>query len=353
MVRRIASQETVLQPEAPYFRELYALLWEHWLESDQRKPLYSGFYLGPDAYDKVVFPWLPKARIAIAELAKYRSLKTLGSVDSIDIDNQFQWYAFSRVNDQLLSDILSIRPHRELTLSKHDTELYKKYKYLATHYEEASYADYQKKHHKVHLLTCRQREAEYVHFFHELGFSIFYDRTFHPFYHEIVEVIYDDEFPIGEVAVSYVYWPGLMFGDMMFSRAGVQVLCREGTLIKEIAENSTIFFTYDRSNRLTCDLSQGWGSNSQWGTDFRLDYEDATSFYFHVQGKCPLGEDYAATLSPFLRDHLDDLTIDERIELLINRCFVACPKDDWERWPFSDRYKMPKAESSNKQPERG
>ena len=132
----------------------------------------------------------------------------------------------------------------------------------------------------------------------------------------------------------------------MFSRAGVQVFCREGTLNKQVAETSMMYFTYRRGNRRTCDLSQGWGSNSQWRTDFRLDCEGATAFHFHIQGDYQLGEDYVAMLPPYKLESLDDLTMSERIELLIHRCFVTCPKEDTQRWPFSDRYDMQKADCS-------
>jgi hypothetical protein len=37
----------------------------------------------------------------------------------------------------------------------------------------------------------------------------------------------------------------------------------------------------------------------------------------------------------------DGLALDERIELLINRCFVRCTKDHWGLFPYDDRYAEP------------
>jgi hypothetical protein len=55
-----------------------------------------------------------------------------------------------------------------------------------------------------------------------------------------------------------------------------------------------------------------------------------------------LGEGYEAALPDYWRKKLDDLTIDERIELLIYRCFVTCTKDDQNRWPYKDTYSVSK-----------
>ena len=194
-----------MKSETPYFRELYEMLQDHSLEFDWRDCPYGYSYLGSEAYEKVVYPWLPKARTAFSEMAKYRKLDTVGSVDNLDYDDQHQWYAFSRVNDLLLTDLFSMRPHCVLPVSKDDAGLYANY--LATHYEDAKYVDYVERHSEVHLMTCRSAEEQYVQFFRNLGFSAYYDRPFHPFYHEIVEVLYDEELAPGEIVVGYVYWP--------------------------------------------------------------------------------------------------------------------------------------------------
>jgi hypothetical protein len=82
------------------------------------------------------------------------------------------------------------------------------------------------------------------------------------------------------------------------------------------------------------DLSLGWGHNSQWGTDFRRDYEDAEHFYFNVDGavdlRIPLSEQQEVW------DGLADLSLDARRELLVHRCFVKCPLRHDDRWPYAD-----------------
>ena len=71
-----------------------------------------------------------------------------------------------------------------------------------------------------------------------------------------------------------------MFGEMLFSRSGVAVLAHPEAMDKNTAEQSTLHHAYTRPNRLTSDLSMGWGSNSQWGTDFERSYESETHYYF-------------------------------------------------------------------------
>jgi hypothetical protein len=59
----------------------------------------------------------------------------------------------------------------------------------------------------------------------------------------------------------------------------------------------------------------------------------------------PLDAGYEAYLSDFERRHLDDLTLEERKELLIHRCFVTCAKDSvpgaMDRAPWRDRLSLP------------
>jgi|SRR5579871_974439 len=293
--------------ETPEFRELYELLWEP-------KEVW---------YSEVLPAWLPKARQAIEALAPFRKRNSASNPypilesnvwernrrrldpSSIDHSDLWQWYAFSRVKDRLLTK-------------------------------------FPRGHGRYPVKWRQECQEEYVALFESLGFRAFSDYPFHPFYHEIVEVEEDSSLHPGEIMVAYVYWPGLMFGNMMFSRSGAGVLCYPGVLKKHIAEKSTLYFTYLREGRKTEDLSLGWGHNSQWGTDFRRDYEEDGVYQFNVDGKCRLDEGYEASLSPLRRMHLDDLTMNERIELLIHRCFVTCEKDDANRWPYEDTYSMPR-----------
>lgn len=109
---------------------------------------------------------------------------------------------------------------------------------------------------------------------------------------------------------------------------------------KELAEQSTLYFTYVRRHRPTSDLSHGWGHNSQWRTTFRRDYTDDAFFYYHVDGKYDLSrpdrimEKRELAMAKFLSRA-------ERIELLVNRCLMITQKvDDVEKhsFPYNDRY---------------
>lgn len=141
----------------------------------------------------------------------------------------------------------------------------------------------------------------------------------------------DDE-PIGGLETL---WPGLMFGDMVFSRSGVKVLGGGRHVVKEVAESSTLYFAYHRRNRRTEDLSLGWGSNSQWRTSIRRDYECDGKRIYNLDGYRLLG------VSPPPAESDDDLTLAERIELCRHRCFVTTRKPHADRHPYNDRFEEP------------
>jgi hypothetical protein len=172
---------------------------------------------------------------------------------------------------------------------------------------------------------------EYLMFAERLGIRVEEGRQFSPFYHEIVEV---EEASNADQPITLAdsIWPCLMLGDMLFSRAGVRVTGGASFIRKDIAESSTLYWAYRRKNRPFCDLSQGWGSNSQWRTSFRRDYRIGPVFYFNVDGKHDLAKQV-----PTANDR-DGLTGTERIELLTNRCFVVAAKPHDDLWPWDDSY---------------
>lgn len=301
-----------MEIEIPNFRELYEALWspeETW-------------------YSEALPGWMSQARDVLTALEPFRRRNTaanpypITTTDEKEIQRRrknpeqidptswdlCRWYALSRISDKLL------------TLFPHD--------------------------HAPVLNRQRQEQGQYYSdYFASLGFTVYWDRPFHPFYHEIVAVHTDSSLAPGEVVVDYTYWPGLMFGEMLFARSGVRVLCAPGTLNRQVAESSVLYFTYRREGRKTCDLSMGWGGNSQWCTDFRRDYAEADAYHFNVDASYPLDEGYESYLPDSERRHLDDLTLEERKELLIHRCFVTCAKDNvpgaMERTPWSERLSLP------------
>jgi hypothetical protein len=185
-------------------------------------------------------------------------------------------------------------------------------------------------------------EDLYLRFFETLGFARFEERTFSPFHHEIVEVdqVTDDS---AEVTIVRPLWPGLKFGDMLFSRSGVRVRAPASKIRKTVAEQSTLYFAYLRHRRKTDDLSMGWGHNSQWRTDFRRDYEDNEHYYLNVDGHIDIG---SFEVSPDADEVRRDLPPGARRELLIHRCFVTCTLRDHDRWPFDDTLTLRKGEAT-------
>lgn len=165
------------------------------------------------------------------------------------------------------------------------------------------------------------RPAEYAELMDTLGLQRIGQQAFHPFFHEVVSV---DPTPDDDAPVTIVKecWPGYMLGPMIISRAGCAVTAGAGHLTKSIAEHSTMYWAFARHNRPYSDLSQGWGSNSQWRTAFRRDYLLDGALHYHVDAKrdAPLRE--------------EDLDAEEKLELLRHRCFVKCPKRHEERWPY-------------------
>lgn len=153
--------------------------------------------------------------------------------------------------------------------------------------------------------------------------------TFSPFYHEIVEVeeAPDDDQP---VTIEGTFWPCLMLGDMVLSRAGVRVSGGRRFIRKDVAESSTLYWAYRRKNRAHEDLSHGWGSNSQWRTHFRRDYRIGAELHYNVSGKHDLAAHEPAG------ENRHELTRDERIELLIHRCFIRTTKPHRDLWPYDD-----------------
>ncbi len=266
---------------------------------------------GEDVFNNLLVPRIAPARQLLTTLAPHVRLPERPA--ETPIAELWQWYALSRVSDRLL---IGIQAADDFYRSPQQRE-------------EAPKREWWRN----SVVTAEQ----YIQFFAALGFEPFASVPFSPFYHEIVEVI---EAPnlTGRPVVERVFWPGLMFGEMLFARAGVSVCCSPGFYRKDIAENSCLYFTYQRLHRKTEDLSDGWGSNSQWGTKFRRDYAAGGTFHYNVDGEHPLGPHYEASFDPDDDDRYGEWTLEERIEMLTHCCFVRCPKDDDDCWPYDDTF---------------
>jgi hypothetical protein len=154
---------------------------------------------------------------------------------------------------------------------------------------------------------------------------------FHPFFHEIVEVEQADD-PDAVPEVVQEIWPGFMLGSLLVIRAGVRVRAGTAVIDKQVAETSRLYWTWWRRSRPTCDLSHGWGRNSQWRTDFRRDYLLGDRLELNVDGE-------RRDLNALERRRGGNLAIQRRIELVTHRCYVRAPGDAaFEASPFGDRY---------------
>lgn len=267
--------------ELPWFRQLFEEILQY-----RRHTLFHD----------VLTPWIDKGQPAFDDFGRF---KRFSRFDRGDHDSQFtMWnlYALSRVNDVLLTAIQDE--------------------------SKKCYTD------------AKLPLTEYAEFFQRCGFSVIEPDRFSPFYHEIVRVHQsdDDQEPI---EVLRPVWPVLMFGDLLFSRSGVEVKGGRKNVIKEIAERSTLYFAYRRFDRKTTDLSMGWGSNSQWRTQIRRDYLTEGKYVYNADGKNLLNSPSAA------EPDRDGLTPEQRSELCCNRCFIVTTKEDSDLWPYDDRFEKP------------
>lgn len=104
-----------------------------------------------------------------------------------------------------------------------------------------------------------------------LGATPIDHRPFHPFFHEVVEVVQSDD-PDEAPTILEERWPGHLMDAMVLVRTGVVVRAGAHHLVHGVADRSTLYWTFLRPGRPTEDLSSGWGSRSQWTTGFRRDY---------------------------------------------------------------------------------
>lgn len=240
-------------------------------------------------FEDVLLPWVGKAESAIDALMPFKSYAPYTPNVESSQDAMWNLYALSRVNDLLL-----------LSFQEPESNIAK----VSAH--------------------------EYQEFFSGFRMSVVPRRKFSPFYHEIVKVSYtqQDDAPI---EVLRELWPGLKFGDLMFSRAGVEIIAGKKFVSKEIAERSILYFCHLRQGRQTNDLSLGWGSNSQWRTDFRRDYDSIGTLIYNADGKHKLNPEFSS------EPRHDGLSVLERIELCKNRCFILTEKPDHDLWPYDDQ----------------
>lgn len=194
---------------------------------------------------------------------------------------------------------------------------------------------------------------EFENFWQTLGIAAREPRDYHPFWCEIVaceNVANENAAP----RIEEVFWPALTWGDLLICRAGVRVSAGRNWLNADLAPSSKLYFAHRRAYRPVEDLSHGWGSNSQWRTDFRRDYVWGEHLVFNADGAPDLNEppflqnlsaSQWAELKPphffasdFHRWEPGEIgsTAAERESLLVNRCLIGGEVTEAEFWPYDD-----------------
>lgn len=135
-------------------------------------------------------------------------------------------------------------------------------------------------------------------FFAAIGCQPVTEASFDPILHEIVACEAAAE-PDAPIRITRQVWPALMIGELVFTRAGVNVRAGSAHAVPGVADSSTLHWEYWRRHRVTSDGSFWWGHNSQWRTEIRRDYitgsghvydYDAFS-YFSRQRRLHFGDD--------------------------------------------------------------
>lgn len=248
---------------------------------------------GRDLYARVLRPWL-RAQPQVGDWL--RALAASGPDPTPGASHETLWnlYALSRINDLLLQ---AFQPERGFGFKADAIDL---------------------------------SRAEYLAFAEALGLSVAQRPRFSPFHHEIVG-FEQSPYPAAPATLRRERWPCLMLGTMLFSRAGVDIVAGVGFARAETVERAPLYWAFVRRHRVAHDLSHGWGSNSQWSTEFRRD--------FHVDGEFRFNVDELRRLDRLGERAVDEdgLSRRERIELLTHRMFVLSERDG-EMYPYDDSY---------------
>lgn len=176
---------------------------------------------------------------------------------------------------------------------------------------------------------------EFEEFISLIGLDVITPNTFNPFNCEIIHAQEgENNFEIIES-----YFPAVKLKNMIIKRAGMKISLKAIDYNLTLINNASIYWTFRRKNRIYFDLSQGWGSNSQWSTDLRLDLETNNHFVYNQNGRFDLNH-----VTPELLDELNqqNLEIQEAIDLTRFRHFVTSTKDDSDLFPYDFKYEEEK-----------
>ncbi|GAA1641366.1 hypothetical protein GCM10009764_74260 [Nocardia ninae] len=230
-------------------------------------------------------PWFAERPQLIAELHEYGVRE--GHRLELPAEQRWGLYAVNRLVDMLL---VPLQPH-----------------YLEAAYSGAS-------------------PSAWTEFTELAGATSITEGKFHPFFHEIVDVVESDD-PREPPTIIDQHWPGAFVGNLLLVRSGVTVRAGSAVLDQQAAARSCMYFTFWRCYRDVQDLSHNWGSNSQWRTSFRRDY--------YVGGELHYNSDAQWDDDPIPHD--EDLTPQERLDLLRFRHGVLRDLGT-DCWPYDDYF---------------
>lgn len=173
--------------------------------------------------------------------------------------------------------------------------------------------------------------SEYIDFNHLLGLELTTPQIFNTFDCEIIEA----HSGINDFQIIECVFPAVKLKNLMIKRAGMKISLNPNKYDLSLVNNASIYWTFRRKNRKYLDLSQGWGSNSQWATDLRLDIETKDSFIYNQKGKFNLNNIKTELLNKLKQENLE---IHEAIEITKFRHFIETIKDDTDLFPYDFKY---------------
>ncbi|WP_434278836.1 hypothetical protein [Acinetobacter sp. CE-15] len=178
--------------------------------------------------------------------------------------------------------------------------------------------------------------SEYIEFNNLLGLEITTPFSFKPFNCEIIEA----QIGMNDFEIIECNFPAVKLNNLMIKKAGVKILLNPDKFNLNLINKASIYWAFRRKNRKYFDLSQGWGSNSQWRTDLRLDIETENSYIYNVTGKFNLN---SPTIELTEELNQQDLELNEAVELTVFRHFMKCTKDDSDLFPYDFRFEEQKS----------
>lgn len=239
------------------------------------------------------------------------------------------WVTENNYRNYLSSTFDKLQPDKEIDLSKEEIwELYALTRVLDTltlRFQTNNKAD------GSDWLGPELTLSEYIAFIDLIGLEAKTPKTFHTFDCEIIEALEgENDFHIIECC-----FPTIKSKNLILKRAGVKILLNPQNYNLTLINKATIYWTYRRKNRYYQDLSLGWGSNSQWRTELRLDIETKDSFIYNQKGEFDLNN-----VTPELLNELSqqNLELKEAIELTKFRHFISSTKEDGDLFPYDFKY---------------